>query len=84
MRSATSFPADTPLDRKRVDLIALSNQLRDAHLEIRETSNLLKQESEELSKESRVLHNNGYNLKSLLDAGIALIEIENLIEPTAS
>ena len=55
------------LHGKRLDLIALSNKLREAHLEIIHTSNWLRRESIELSEESRRLRNNGHLLRSAMD-----------------
>ena len=55
-------PAVTSLQDKRVELKTLSDELRVVHLQILETSNLLKQESKELSQESRMLRNIGHRL----------------------
>lgn len=66
--AAPTFPPDTSWHTRRLELTELSKQLRKAHSQILETSNLLKQESEELSKESRLLRNNGHRLRKALDA----------------
>jgi hypothetical protein len=73
--TAISFPADTSLHGKRLELIAMSNQLREAHSQILATAKLLKRESEELSQESRVLRGNGHRLRSIRDAVIARVEM---------
>lgn len=46
-----------------------------------DTSKLLKRESEDLSKESRLLRSNGHRLQSVLDARKILVE-ETLVETT--
>jgi hypothetical protein len=67
------------LHGKRVELLALSNQLREAHIEVRATVNLLKQESKELSKESRVLRDCGERLRRAVDAELVPEEVKALI-----
>jgi hypothetical protein len=65
MSTVTHFPLVVASHGKRHELIALSEQLREEHSQILETSNLLKQESEELSKESRLLRDSIHRLMSL-------------------
>lgn len=84
MSNATSFPVDPSPHGKRLELIAMPRQLREAHSQILETSKLLKQESEELSKESRQLRDNGHRLRSVLDTTFADIEMSVSFEPAVS
>ena len=77
MSAVASPPPEVSLSGKRNELIALSKQLCEAHLAIRETATLLKRESNELSKESRVLRKAAHRLRRTLDVEACTGEVVN-------
>jgi len=73
MNNGTKGLPDTSLDQKRLELLALSRQLREEHSELRNTYKLLLVESKELSEESKQLRTNGYSLREVVDEFAGLL-----------
>ena len=67
MTSATKGLADTTFVQKRLELAALSRQLREEYSHLLETSKLLRRESKELREESKLLRTNGHTLREVVD-----------------
>jgi hypothetical protein len=66
---------DTTSHERRLELAALSRQLREEHLQLRETYILLRGESKELSEESKLLRTYGHSLREVLDEFAGLLSV---------
>ena len=67
MNATLKGQADTLLDQRRVELVALSRQLCEEHSQLRETSDVLRRDSGELSEDSKLLRTDGYELREVVD-----------------
>lgn len=73
MSSKGNGSPDITFHQKRLELAALSRQLREEHSQLRQTYILLRGESKELSAESKLLRTNGHSLREVLDEFAGLL-----------